>query len=707
MAERDAVLREVRRLDYVWIPLRDGTRLVARIWLPADAEADPVPGILEAVPYRLSDGTAARDARIHPYWAARGYACVRLDLRGSGESEGVLEDEYHRQEQEDLLEVIAWIAAQAWCTGAVGMTGISWGGFNSLQLAARRPPALKAVITLMSTDDRYADDVHYKGGCVLATDLLHWSSCMLDWQCLPPNEAAVGGRWRGLWSERLAAARPWVHTWLAHQRRDAYWKHGSVCEDYPAIEIPVYAVGGWADGYSNAVPRLLEGLSGPRKGLIGPWSHTFPHMGSPGPAIGFLQEALRWWDHWLKGADTGVMDEPMLRAWMQDWAPPQPWLEEVPGRWVAEEAWPSPRIGSLTLRLDADGVLRDAAGGAAEDEGAGSGAAARAAAADRGAATGPGGDGGRLTILGAQLCGADAGAWCGEGQPSDFAPDQRAAEGQSLCFTSTPLPERLEILGHPRLTLRFASDRPLALVAARLDDVAPGGSSRLVTTQVHNLTHLTSHEHPQALEPGREYEATIALDAIAQSFPAGHRLRLALSPTYWPWVWPSPEPVSLTVVAGESALELPVRPERPEDADLRPFEPPVVPPGLAETTVGGGPGGRTFTRDLVTGEQTWTFRYVDGGREVLPNGWESEERNQVAYTLRESDPLSARVDVEIESVLRRGAQGRFHIVTHGQMTCDADTFFVADEVAVYEGEENAEREVFTRSWWHQEPRDFV
>ena len=692
MPERDEVLREVRQLEYVWIPLRDGTKLAARVWLPTDAEEDPAPAILEAVPYRLSDGMVTRDVLIHPYWAARGYACVRVDLRGSGESDGVLEDEYHAQEQEDLLEVIAWIAARPWCSGGVGMTGISWGGFNSLQLAARRPPALKAIITLMSTDDRYADDVHYKGGCVLATDLLHWSTCMLHWQCQPPHEAAVGARWRELWERRLETNQPWIKTWLEHQRRDAYWKHGSVCEDYAAIEIPVYAIGGWTDGYTNSVLRLLEGLPGPRKGLIGPWPHAFPHYVTPGPAIGFLQEALRWWDHWLKDKDTGVMDEPMLRVWMQESVPPAPWMDEVPGRWVAEDAWPSPRVEPRRLRLDGDGVLRSAADVAAPD--------AEAAAAH-------GADGGRLSIRGAQLCGADAGAWCAESQPSDFAPDQRAAEGQSLCFTSAPLEEPLEILGHPRLTLRCASDRPLALVAVRLDDVAPDGVSALVTTQVFNLTHLASHETPERLQPGREYEATIALDAIAQSFPAGHRLRLALSPTYWPWAWPSPEAVTLSVVAGESFLELPARPERPADADLRPFDPPVVPDGLGEKTVGGGRGGRAYTRDLAADDITWTFRYVDGGKVVLPNGWESEEWNRVSYGLREGDPLSAKVVVEVESILLRGAQGRFHIVTHGEMTCDADTFYVADEVRVHEGEEGDEREVFTRSWWHQAPRDLV
>ncbi len=693
MVERDESLREIEQLDYVWIPMRDGARLAARVWLPVDAADHPVPAILEAVPYRLSDGMATRDVLIHPYWARRGYACVRLDLRGSGESDGVLEDEYHPQEQEDLIEVVAWLAAQPWCSGGVGMTGISWGGFNSLQLAARRPPALKAVITLMSTDDRYADDVHYKGGCVLATDLLHWSTCMLHGQCQPPHEAAVGERWRELWEQRLAANKPWIHTWLAHQRRDGYWKHGSVCEDYGAIEIPVYAIGGWTDGYTNSVLRLLERLPGIRKGLIGPWPHAFPHYATPGPAIGFLQEALRWWDHWLKGADTGIQHEPMLRAWMHESTPPAPWMDEVPGRWVSEDTWPSPRVEAARWRLDADGVLRDAAGVSRPD-------------AETAASLGADGDG-RLRIKGSQLCGADAGAWCAESQPSDFPPDQRAAEGQSLCFTSAPLVAPLEILGHPRLTLSFSSDRPLALLAARLDDVAPDGVSRLVAQQIVNLTHLESHEYPEPLEPGRSYTTRLAIDAVAHAFPAGHRLRVALSPTYWPWAWPSPEPVTLTVAGGATMLELPVRPPRAEDKALRPFDPPVVPEGLGETTSGGGPGGRSYTRDLVADGIVWTFRYVDGGTVVLPNGWVTTESNRVSYGVRAGDPLSARVAVDAESVLERGAQGRFRIVTHGEMTCDATRFFVDDTVTVTEGADGAEREVFSKTWRHEAPRDCV
>ncbi len=686
-------LRAVRQIDYEWIELRDGARLAARIWLPDDAAASSLPGILEAVPYRLSDGMATRDVLIHPWWAARGYGCVRVDLRGSGESDGVLDDEYAPQEQEDLLEVIAWIARQPWCSGAVGMTGISWGGFNSLQLAARRPPALKAIITLMSTDDRYADDVHYKGGCLMGTDLLHWSSCMLHWQCQPPHEVAVGARWRDLWRLRLEHNEPWLHTWLAHQRRDDYWKHGSVCENYAAIEVPVYAVGGWADGYTNAVPRLLEGLRGPRKGLIGPWGHGFPHCAAPGPAIGFLQESLRWWDHWLKGRDTGIMDEPMLRVWMQESLAPSGQIADRPGRWVGEDRWPSPRLEPRSWRMDADGVLRDAAG---------------ASRADPEAAAAHGADGGgRLRIRGSQLCGVDAGAWCAEGQPSDAAPDQRAAEGQSLCFTSAPLAERLEILGHPVVTLDVVADRPLALVAARLDDVSPAGVSALVAQQVFNLTHRDGHERPQALEPGRRYCVAVRLDAIAHAFPAGHRLRVAVSPTYWPLAWPSPEPVELTLAGGECRLELPVRPPRLEDDKLAAFEAPLVPPGLGARTIGGGPGDRAYVRDLVADSVSWTYHYVDGGNVVLPNGWETEEWNTVTYEVREDDPLSATVHVRVESVLRRGDQGRFHIVTLGQMTCDASAFFIEDEVRVTEGQDGDEREVFVKTWRHEAPRDFV
>jgi putative CocE/NonD family hydrolase len=282
----------IQEIENAWIPMSDGARLAARLWLPADAHEHPVPAILEYIPYRKNDFTALRDSLRHPYFAGHGYACVRVDMRGSGDSDGILYDEYLPQEQDDALEVLAWIAAQPWCSGAVGIIGKSWGGFNGLQIAARRPPELKAVITLCSTDDRYADDVHFMGGCLLASDMLGWASIMLAYNARPPDPRFVGERWREMWLERMERTPPYIEAWLAHQRRDVFWQHGSVCEAYAAITCPVYAVGGWADGYTNAIPRLLEGLPGPRKGLIGPWAHEYPEVAAPGPAIGFLQECL-------------------------------------------------------------------------------------------------------------------------------------------------------------------------------------------------------------------------------------------------------------------------------------------------------------------------------------------------------------------------------------------------------------------------------
>ncbi len=460
MTVRTEFPRRIRRIDNSWIPLSDGTRLAARIWLPEDAEADPVPAILEYLPYRKGDAMAARDARHHPYFAGHGYAAVRVDLRGSGDSDGILLDEYLPQEQQDGLEVLEWLAAQPWCTGRVGLFGISWGGFNGLQIAALRPPQLGAVISMCASDDRYADDVHYVGGCVLATDMLPWAATMLTLCAMPPDPAVAGEGWRETWMARMQRTPAYLEAWLGHQRRDDYWRQGSVCEDPSAITAPVYAVGGWADGYSNAIPRLLATLPGPRKGLIGPWAHAFPQDGEPGPAIGFLQECLRWWDRWLKGVETGIMDEPMLRAWMQESVAPAGHHTQRPGRWVAERSWPSDTIGEAVWMLGADGLVP-----------AGDTVAERA-----------------IEHRSPQTTGLDAGAWCADGGLGDWPVDQRAEDGRSLTFTSAPLDAPLELLGFPEVELALRADRPSALVAVRLCDVAPDGASLLVTRGTLNLT---------------------------------------------------------------------------------------------------------------------------------------------------------------------------------------------------------------------------
>ena len=214
--------RKVREIEHMTIPMTDGTLLAARMWIPEDAEKSPVPAILEYIPYRKRDLTAERDVQHHAYIAGFGYASVRVDLRVSGESEGIITDEYLQQELDDGVEVIQWLSRQKWCTGSVGMIGISWGGFNGLQIAALRPEPLQAIITICSTDDRYADDVHYMGGCLLG-DNLSWASTMFDQNTHPPDPMLVGERWRDMRMERLEKSGFWLETWMRHQHRNHYW----------------------------------------------------------------------------------------------------------------------------------------------------------------------------------------------------------------------------------------------------------------------------------------------------------------------------------------------------------------------------------------------------------------------------------------------------------------------------------------------------
>jgi uncharacterized protein len=662
----------VRVVENTWITLSDGTRLAAKIWLPEDAEQQPVPGVLEFLPYRKRDGTAARDQLLYPYLAGHGYAGVRVDLRGHGDSEGLPEDEYTPQEQADGAEVIAWIAEQPWCTGAVGMHGISWGGFNSLQIAALRPPALRAIITLCSTDDRYADDVHYKGGLVLGLDMLHWATYMLLANAEPPDPEMVGAdRWRDLWLGRIDASQPLAEIWLEHQRRDAYWKQGSVIEDHSAITAAVYAVGGWQDGYTNAIPRLLEGLSCPRKGLIGPWGHHWPQSATPLPAIGFLQESLRWWDHWLKGIDNGIMREPMLRAWVQDSVRPAPTHRERPGRFVSAEGWPPP-TAARALHLG-ERTLLDEPGPEVEFE-----------------------------ILGRQTCGLDGGAWCGEGETADDPDDQRAEDGMSLTFDSAPLERDLHVLGFPQVRLTLSSDQPLALVCVRLCEVFPDGASKLVTRQILNLCHGDSNEHPAPLVPGQAEQFAVELDAIGHVLAAGNRVRLAISPTYWPWAWPSPEPVTLTVVAGSGPLvELPEIDAGAGDRGT-PFGPPEISEALPMETLARGQTGRTIVRNVQTGRTDMRFLWDSGGHAVYPHGMRELAENEAVYSITEGDPLSAEVACYQAIEYQRGDH-HVRVEARGRMTCDRDSFLLEHRLIATE----AGREVRERTWSKRIPRDLV
>jgi putative CocE/NonD family hydrolase len=662
-----------RTIEHAWVPMADGVRLAARIWLPEVAEREGVPAIFEYIPYRRRDSTRARDDAMHGYFAGHGYACVRVDIRGSGDSEGILEDEYLQKELEDGVSVIDWISRQPWCNGTVGMIGISWGGFNGLQIASLQPPALKAVVSVCSTDDRFADDVHHMGGCLLG-DNLSWASTMFAYNSLPPDPEMVGDAWRAMWHQRLRGSGLWLAKWLAHQRRDAYWQHGSVCEDWDAVQTPVMAVSGWADGYSNAVFRLLEHLRGPRLGLVGPWSHKYPHVGVPGPAIGFLQECLRWWDHWLRGDETGIMAEPMLRVWLQDSVPPTTRYHERPGRWIGEPVWPTDNVMMRTWELGWPGVL------------GGEGTAA---------------EGGIMDVQSPLSVGLFAGKWCSYAATPDLPHDQREEDGGALVFTSPPLQDQLSILGSPIVELTVTADRPVAMVAVRLSDVRTDDQATRITYGLLNLTHRDGSSHPTPLEPGRRYRVRIRLNHIAQRFPPGHRLRLSISTSYWPLAWPPPKPVKLSIDTGSSRLLLPERRSRPEDADI------VFAPAEGAPT-----GGRQqlttphhnwrVIRDLAADQSTLEVINDDGTVYFDELELELQRKALEWYSYRGADFNSARGETLWERGFRR-AGWSVRTFTRTILTSTPTHFRIHAQLDAFEGE----CRVFAETWNLDIERDLV
>ncbi len=666
---------EIIEEENVWIPVSDGLKLAARIWRPKESDGRPVPAVLEYIPYRKRFGTTKRDEITHKFLAGHGYACIRLDIRGSGESEGVLTDEYLQSELDDGVDAINWIADQTWCDGSVGMMGISWGGFNALMIAAMQPEPLKAIVSVSSSDDRYADDIHHMGGALLG-DNLSWAGVMFSYNTLPPDPALVGDRWREMWRERLEGSGLWLKTWLEHQRRDDYWRHGSVCEDYSRIKTPVMAVSGWADGYTNTVFRLMENLSSPRKGLVGPWGHTYPHIGRPGPAIDFLHELVRWWDHWLKGEDRGVDEDPLIRVWMQDSAEPHPQYEYRPGRWVAEDDWPSANIEHRAYTLSTCRHLEDEGTTEVEER--------------------------PLDVRSPVTLGLFAGKWCSYAAGPDLAGDQRMEDGGGLVFQTHVLQEPVEILGAPVVELELEADQPIAQVAVRLSDFRPDHEVTRVTYGVLNLTHRDSRRHPEPLEPGKRYRVQVPLNHIGQVFPAGHRIRVQISTSYWPLVWMPPKQTELTVYTGKSRLILPCRPKRAEDEALEEFGEAVSAPPPDMTMIEPGEHAWRVQRELASGQSSLeviddrgVFRLNDIDLTVGAHARE-------IYSARTGDFTSAKGVTEWERTLSRG-DWNIKTVTRTVVTSDHENFYIDADLDVYE---NGKRFI-CRTWHEVVPRDHL
>lgn len=663
--------RAYTTIENQWIMLADGTRLAARIWMPDNAEADPVPAVFEFLPYRKRDGTSPRDDSTYPAFAEAGIAGVRVDIRGSGESDGVIDGEYTELELANACELIAWIAAQPWSNGSVGMMGISWGGFNCLQVAAMNPPALKAVISIASTVDRYNDDIHYKNGCHLSAQL-SWAATMLAYQSRSPDPGLVGDRWREMWLERLEGEPFFMEEWLEHQRRDGFWQHGSICEDFDGFKVPALVIAGWADGYRSTPLKAVEGLGGKAKALIGPWVHKYPHFAWPKPRADFVGEAVRWWNRWLRDEDNGAEDLPQVRAYILDGVRPAPRREVDPGRWIAKDKWTAPEM--LEFSIDAHGQL-------AIGDGAGKSGAAR-----------------DIYLRSPLDTGTNSGEWFTLKPDVEMAIDQRGDDAGSLCFETAPLDEAQDFLGQPKLTLTLSCADDWANLCARLVDVHPDGTATRVTFGVLNLAHRDGNAEPKPM-PDVKVEVSFLLDACGYRFQAGHRIRLSLSTAYWPMVLPAPTDPGVTIEAASLQLGLPMLGAHDAIEMKQPDNPNPLPSYIEHSP---GQTQRQVLRDLSANATSYAIYEDTGVFERPGTGLSTRQLRDEVWSISLDDASSMTgTSIWTCDMMREGWSAR--TVCTATIACTATDWIISATVVAFEGEAEIFRKLFDRTV----PRDFI
>jgi predicted acyl esterase len=622
----------------VFVPMADGTRIALTLYLP-EGEG-PFPAVVESLPYRKDDDCFKRDWETYSSLASAGIAGVRIDIRGTGASEGVIEDEYSAQEMADATEIIAWVADRKWCNANVGMWGISWGGFSALQTAMLQPQALKAIVAMHATHDRFATDVHYTGGSIQAAEQGDWPASMVALNGLPPDPEIVGEQWREMWMERLQQTPQWLFNWFRHQSRDAYWLHGSPCADYSSIKVPTLLIGGWLDGYIDGVVAMLEKLDCPRRAVIGPWGHYRPATGVPSPTYDHFELLARWFGHHLRGDDNGVMEMPALTAWIRT-DPPYD-AQVSTGHWLTHQNWPSPRdTWEMTL-----------------------------------------GQGSPQVWDGPQWVGSHGPAWdravIGSNDPT---PDDEA----SIVFESDPLARDLDIFGNPELELVVASDQTVGLVAARLSAMSPDGRGFFICRGSRNMKFPDDLSTPVPVEPDIWRTVSFTLLAASARIPAGWRVRLSLSGADFPIAWPPGLRFQLAVDPSLSWLRIPILPPGGELVGL-----PLAPPAPAAPAV-------TQRDEVEWGvarrEDRTIFRKSISTEDLQEGRLTYRSDREWEVSVDDYEPASTALSSQVQLSLQRGA---WNVGAEGRVTItsDGEWFSLVIGLAATEGGSV----VFERIW---------
>jgi putative CocE/NonD family hydrolase len=651
------------RLVHTSIPMSDGVKLAATLYMPSDLEpGQRVPALLEYIPYRKDDDHLIEDYDHHSYFARHGFVGVRVDIRGFGNSEGAPpEREYSQTELRDGEQIIAWLARQPWSNGNVGMLGISWGGFNAIQMAMRHPPALKAILATDATEELFLEDTHYIDG------IMHFDEYQVG---VDLNQGRTGAPDFPIDEETLVKrfdSTPWSLNYLRRQRNGAFWREPvGRLED---IKIPCFLIGGFQDGYRNSILRMLERVPAPVHAWVGPWNHAYPNGSTYGPNVEWRDQAVRWFDHWLKGAQNGVENDPRLLVYQQHSHPPGAQAQDVPGEWRAE-SWPPAGVKLQPLHLAPNHQLS---------------AASAANGIDKLAYVPSGG--------------TEAGLWWGE-----LLDDQRPADAYALTYETPPLNEDLAILGRVHVKLTASSDAPLAHWFVKLEDVADDGRVTAITGAGINGAQRRSTEQPEALTPGTEYPLDFDLYFTSWVWPAGHRVRVTVSNAQWPMFWPTPYLMTTRLVLGGekgSVIVLPTVPVHGRTpAPFAAAQALEVPPDVSHKgdSLFAWPGTTKIERDPTKSRSTFTWQ---GGSGMHFSWGDHDESERLVYEVDDNHPDQSRGEgnIEITQTLKdRKLTWRGHL----EQTSDATRFhytytreLLKDGVVIR-----------SRTWREDVPRDF-